>query len=148
MVEGKNLKPATARFWRELKHRYRLLGSRCKACGSYFFPPRSVCPNCRRRGELEEYQFKGTGVVETYTVVHGGGAGKKHELSRRLPYVLAIVRLDEGVRVLGELACDPEGVRTGMRVRAAFRRLGEDGERGIIYYGTKFVPDWGCMSNG
>ena len=27
-----------------------------------------------------------------------------------------------------------------MRVKPVFRKLGEDGERGMIYYGTKFVP--------
>jgi len=27
-----------------------------------------------------------------------------------------------------------------MRVKKAFRRYGEDGEDGIIHYGTKFVP--------
>jgi len=27
-----------------------------------------------------------------------------------------------------------------MKVRAVFRKLGEEGEEGIIYYGTKFVP--------
>jgi hypothetical protein len=42
--------------------------------------------------------------------------------------------------MLSEVICEPEAINTGMRVRAVFRKLGEEGDRGIIYYGTKFVP--------
>ena len=31
-------------------------------------------------------------------------------------------------------------VKRGMRVEAVFRKLGEDSDSGIIYYGTKFTP--------
>jgi uncharacterized OB-fold protein len=31
-------------------------------------------------------------------------------------------------------------IQIGTRVRSVFRKLGEDGERGMIYYGTKFIP--------
>jgi len=127
---------ATARFWRELSHRYNLVGTHCRKCDSYFFPPRDICPKCRRGGDIEEYKFMGVGEVVTFTVVHQG----KKSLNRRLPYVLAIVRLEEGPCLLAEVMCDPEEMRVGMKVRAAFRKIGEDGERGIIYYGTKFVP--------
>jgi len=42
--------------------------------------------------------------------------------------------------MLSEVVCKPEEVSEGMKVRAVFRKLGEEGEEGIIYYGTKFVP--------
>lgn len=56
------------------------------------------------------------------------------------PYVVALIELDEGTKVIAPLDCKPEEVREGMRVKAVFRKFGEDGEEGIIYYGTKFVP--------
>jgi hypothetical protein len=33
---------------------------------------------------------------------------------------------------------DPEAIVAGTRVAAVFRRLGQDGEAGVIYYGTKW----------
>ena len=72
----------------------------------------------------------------TYTTVYQAPRSR----NRRTPYNLAIILLDEGTRMLSEVICEPEEMRTGMRVRAVFRKLGDEGERGIIYYGTKFVP--------
>ncbi len=128
---------STARFWRELRHRYALIGTRCTRCGSYFYPPRKLCPNCRREGKIEEYHFKGNGEVVTFTIVHE--RSMKHP-SKRLPYILAIIKLEEGVTMLSEVICDPEEIKVGMKVKAVFRKIEEDGERGIIMYGTKFVP--------
>ena len=56
------------------------------------------------------------------------------------PYTLAIIQLDEGPRLTSQVVGDPGEIHIGMRVRSVFRKLGEDGERGMIYYGTKFVP--------
>lgn len=82
------------------------------------------------------YKFEGTGEVVTYTTVYQ--APKNN--NRKTPYTLAIIELDEGTRMLSEVICEPAQISTGMCVRAVFRKLGEEGERGIIYYGTKFVP--------
>ncbi len=85
---------------------------------------------------IERYKFKGTGEIITYTTVYQA----PRNLNRQMPYALAIIKLDEGPRLLSEVICDPEELSTGMRVRSVFRRIGEEGEQGIIYYGTKFVP--------
>jgi uncharacterized OB-fold protein len=125
------------RFWREIPARYCLVGSKCESCGTYYFPPRRLCPKCRRSGRIVEYQFKGTGEVVTYSTVYTPGEswiGSK-------PYVLVIVRLDEGPLMTAQLICEPSKVQIGMRVRNVFRKIGEDGEKGMIHYGTKFVPD-------
>jgi len=74
--------------------------------------------------------------VVTYTTVYQAPGNN----NRQIPYTLAIIKLDEGARLLSEVICEPEAIHTGMRVRAVFRKLGEEGARGIIYYGTKFVP--------
>ncbi len=120
------------RFWRKIKYRYDLVGSYCENCGNYFYPPRDVCPVCRRKGKVREVSIGDEGRVLSYTVVHEGNG--------KVPYVIALIELDCGARILSQLACEPHEVEIGMRVKKAFRRYGEDGEEGIIYYGTKFVP--------
>ncbi|WP_202318564.1 Zn-ribbon domain-containing OB-fold protein [Archaeoglobus neptunius] len=117
------------RFWRKIKYRYDLVGSYCENCGNHFYPPRNFCPVCRRRGAVRETELPDEGTVLSYTVIRDGE-----------PCVVALIELKNGSKLVSQLACSPEEVRTGMRVRKVFRRYGEDGEEGIIHYGTKFVP--------
>jgi uncharacterized OB-fold protein len=130
---------AIPRFWREIPARYNLIGSKCGNCGALDFPPRVVCPRCGRRsvGRMEPFRLKGRGEVVTYTIVHD--APKDFEMMK--PYVLAIVQLDEGVRITSQIVdVEPGEVKIGMPVESAFRKLGEDGDAGIIHYGYKFRP--------
>jgi hypothetical protein len=124
------------RFWRCIPQRYNLIGTHCTCCDEYFFPPRNLCPNCRRGAQLENYTFKGTGTVITHTTIHSA----TEDFERLTPYNLAIIQLDEGPRVTGQIVSSSLGVKIGMRVRPVFRILGKEGERGIINYGTKFAP--------
>ncbi|HEY3361325.1 MAG TPA: Zn-ribbon domain-containing OB-fold protein [Methanosarcina sp.] len=124
------------RFWRSLGSRYNLEGTRCKECGEYYYPPRNFCVNCRRGGHIEPYNFKGAGEIISYTIIHTAAEG----FEGQTPYTLAIIQLDEGPSLTSQVIGDPEKIHIGMRVRSVFRKLGEDGERGMIYYGTKFVP--------
>ena len=125
------------RFWRNIKHRYNLLGTHCRNCDQYYFPPRILCPTCRRSGTVKEYRFKGTGEVVTYTVVRS----TTDNFDWQVPYVLAVVKLDEGTHLTSQIVCEPDEVHLGMRVKSAFRKIGEEGAKGMIYYGTKFVPE-------
>ena len=85
---------------------------------------------------MEDYQFKGTGTVVTPTVVHQAQSG--YEMFG--PYCMAIIELDEGPRITSQIVdCNPENVKSGMKVKSVFRKLGEDSESGILHYGTKFV---------
>ena len=127
----------SARFWREQESRYNLLGSHCKTCGKYFYPVRNLCPECRREGKMEPHKFKGEGTIVTYTITHS----TSDEFNDLVPYVLAIVELDEGPKLTTQIVDEPSKVDIGKRVHAVFRKLGSDGESGIIYYGTKFALD-------
>ena len=128
---------SVASLWRHISTRYNLVGTYCATCGEYYFPPRTVCPDCRRDGKIEEYPFKGTGKVVAHTVIHA--VSERH--SGQVPYVLAIIELDEGPRLTGQIVnVKLDDVKIGMEVKPVFRKLGEDGEKGIIYYGTKFEP--------
>ncbi|RLI81845.1 transcriptional regulator [Archaeoglobales archaeon] len=119
------------RFWRKIKFRYDLIGSYCKTCNNYFYPPRNLCPVCRRKGEIVECKLSEEGKVISYTIAHN---------SEGAPLVIALVELDHGARLLTQLACRPDEVKIGMRVKRVFRKYGEDGQEGIVYYGTKFIP--------
>jgi uncharacterized protein len=127
---------SVARFWRKIPQRYNLVGTRCETCGRHYFPPRSFCPDCRRNGRIVEFRFPGTGAVVTYTVIRSAS----EQFENTTPYVLAIIRLDEGPRLTAQVVAKPEEVTVGTRVRSVFRRIMADGESGVIHYGTKFVP--------
>lgn len=127
--------PAVPKFWRRIPNRYNLIGTKCENCDSVFFPPRSICPNCRRVGSLESYQFDGKGKIVSYTQIRDPPEGFEDET----PYILAIVEFEEGARITGQIAdAEIEEVEIGKEVKAVFRHVGEEGEKGIIYYGYKF----------
>ncbi len=127
---------SVARFWRKIPQRYNLIGTRCTNCGRFFFPPRSFCPDCRRAGNIVDHQFSGNGKIVTYTVIRTAS----EQFEQMTPYVLAIVQLDEGPRMTGQVVCAPEEAAIGMKVKPVFRKMSTDGESGVINYGTKFAP--------
>jgi uncharacterized OB-fold protein len=122
-----------AQYWRKIKAIYLIQGDHCKTCDTYYFPPRVVCPQCRRKGQLEKYIFKGLGKIHTFAIVRQA----PDTFKRQIPYIVAQVELDEGARLTN---CNIEDVHIGMRVRSCFRKITEYGESGIIVYGYKFEP--------
>jgi len=126
-----------AGHWRRIPQWYRLEGVYCETCGNYFFPTRSICPECRRHGKLAMRKLKGTGTVYSYTVIHAPPQG--FELHR--PYIMALVKLDEGPMLTTQVVdCNKEDIKIGSKVEMTFRRVSEAGEAGIIQYGYKFRP--------
>ncbi len=124
------------RYWREIPYHYRLIGSRCERCGRIYYPPRRICPACKSR-EFEEMELSGRGRLVTFTVIRSPPKGYE----RYAPYVVGMVRLEEGVNVVSQVVdCPIEEVRIGMRLEATFRKVAEDGEDGIVMYGLKFRP--------
>lgn len=127
--------PAVPKFWRRIPDRYNLIGTKCKNCDLLFFPPRSICPKCRRIGEMENFQFSGKGKIVTYTKIREPLEGFEDQS----PYVVAIVELEEGPRISGQITdANFEDIEIGKKVEAIFRRVNEDGKEGIIFYGYKF----------
>ena len=77
-----------------------------------------------------------TGKIVTYTVLHEPLPGYEAQT----PLHLAVVRLDNGARVLTQIVDSPEEeIRTGAKVRATVRRAKVNGESGQIVYGFKFT---------
>jgi uncharacterized OB-fold protein len=130
---------AIPRFWREIQSRYNLVGTQCGNCGKVDFPPRSVCPDCGRKsiGKMKTLKLAGKGTVVTHTTIYDAPS----QFDMQKPYTMAIIQMDEGVRLTSQLIdVKPENVKIGMRVQATFRKLGQEGEAGVIHYGYKFRP--------
>ncbi len=108
-----------------------LLIQRCRSCGRVQFYPRPHCRNCGAL-EPEWIEATGSGTLHTYSVVHRGAPGFEQDA----PYIAAIVDLDEGVRMVGNLVeIDPNDVRVGMALRVVFRERSD-----------RFVPFWTSAS--
>ena len=124
------------RYWREIPQRYRLESALCNNCGNIKIPPFSICPKCRST-DIQKVISPSTGKVLTFTVVWT----PPQEFKDQAPYVLAIVELDNGARLTGQITdCDYESVKSGMKIEAIFRKINSDGNKGLIHYGYKFRP--------
>lgn len=129
------MKESIALTWRRIPERYRLLGVKCKTCGTAYFPRRKICPKCRRKGEIEEVQFSGLGKIHSFTQVYVPPEG----FEEQAPYVLAIIELDEGAKLTAQIVdVKEEDVKIGDRVTACFRAIQRDDPEGLIHYGFKF----------
>ncbi|CEG11697.1 conserved hypothetical protein [groundwater metagenome] len=121
--------------WRKIPQRYNLVGTQCVTCGTYYFPPRIICPKCRRKGKMDEHKFCGEGEVLTYTLIYSPPEG----FENIKPYLLAIIKLKEGPQLTAQIIdCKPEDVKIGSKVKSVFRKIVEEGDEGVILYGYKF----------
>lgn len=106
----------------------RLLVQECPACGNRQWYPRALCTACG--ADPEWLECSGKGVVHTFTVVRQYGMKPFRD---ELPYVIAMIDLDEGPRVMGAVTdCEPDAVRIGMPVEVHFVVAAED--VGIPYW--------------
>lgn len=111
----------TRPFWDAAKQG-KLLMQFCKDTGKPQFFPRPVSLATGRRN-LEWREVSGRGKVYSWTVTYSAWPG--HE--DRVPYVCALVELDEGVRMLANLAnCKHEDIRMEMSVKVCWEKLSED----------------------
>jgi uncharacterized protein len=114
-----NPTPDSETFWHGA-NRGVLRIQRCKTCGRHRYPPGNRCPSCWS-DQYEWIEAAGTGTVYSFTVMrrayHPG-------LVDVLPYVVGVVELDEGVRLVTNIVgCLPEDVSVGMQVRVTFTEL-------------------------
>jgi uncharacterized OB-fold protein len=114
----------TAPYW-EAAGQGKLLIKQCRSCGKPFFYPRTYCPSCWS-GETEWREASGRGRVYTFTTVYQNDLPPFRD---RVPYVVAVVELDEGVRMTANVeGCPAEEVRCDMSVQVAFREEQRDDE--------------------
>ena len=113
--------PLTQPFWAAAKDR-ELRIQRCHACGTHLFYPRHLCTTCGS-ADLQWRPVSGRGTVFTFTVArrptHPG-------LADRVPYVIAVVELEEGPKLTTNLiGIDPDYVEIGLPVEATFEDVDE-----------------------
>jgi acetyl-CoA acetyltransferase/uncharacterized OB-fold protein len=115
--------PETQPFWQSLKEG-RLDLPWCQDCGQAHFYPRLLCPHCG--GERLQWRVaSGRGRIHTFVINHKAPKG----WTGPVPYVIAVVELDEGPRLLTNLETSepptPENVRIGQPVTLAPRVVTE-----------------------
>jgi uncharacterized protein len=109
----------TAPFWEATRER-RLLLQWCSGCERPIFYPREECPYCTATS-LRWRPASGRGSLYTFTVEHrapsplAGGKG---------PYVIALVDLDEGVRMMANVVnCPLDSLEVGMPLEVTWEQL-------------------------
>ncbi len=109
----------TAPYW-EAAAAGRFVLPRCLACGRFHHHPRRWCPYCWST-DLEWAEPSGRGRVVTFSVVHQAPSE-----AFEVPYVLAVVALEEGPTMMANVVdVDPADVVCEMPVEVTFEQRGE-----------------------
>ena len=113
--------PLTVPFW-EATRAKRLLVQWCVDCQTAVFYPRADCPSCFST-RLEWRESPGVGTVYSVTIEH---KPQNPRMAAMAPYTVALVDLDEGVRVLSNVVnAAPDDVAVGMRVGVTWEELSD-----------------------
>lgn len=114
--------PDTRPYWEGAKNNQLLL-QKCNSCQTLQFYPRGVCSSCLS-SNLTWQQASGQGTVYSFTVNH---RPPHPGFADMLPFVTAIIELEEGVRMMSNIVqCDPGHVAIGMPVAVVFEQVMDD----------------------
>lgn len=110
--------PDSKPYW-DAVNEGRLLLQQCAACRKIRHYPRPVCDACYSM-DVTWIEASGRGLVHSWTVAyHPFHPGFKGEL----PYILALVDLEEGVRMNAQMrGVMPEEMRIGLPIQVTFER--------------------------
>ena len=112
--------PETQHFW-EGTRAGELRLQRCNSCRKAYFPPRPFCPGCASR-DVAVFRASGKGRLYSYVIHHRKVPGFTP------PYAIAVVKLDEGVRMMTNIIdCPqtPEALVLDMPLEVAFVPMDE-----------------------
>ncbi len=76
----------------------KLIGLKCGGCGEVTAQPKLLCGKCGG-ADLEGVELAGKGAIQTFTVNYVAAEGREAEA----PYIVAIIELDEGPWVMGNI---------------------------------------------
>ncbi|MEX2237974.1 MAG: OB-fold domain-containing protein [Dehalococcoidia bacterium] len=116
--------PDAAPYWEGTRRR-KLVLPYCPACAQFFWFPRPFCPCCFS-WQIEWHETSGRGRVYTYAIQW---RPQMPGFDTELPYVTAIVELDEGPRLmtnLVEVEADPAVIRCDMPVEVVFEEINDE----------------------
>ncbi len=108
--------PESEPFWAGARD-HKLLMQKCASCGEFWFPPGTICPHCGAQ-EFSWAETSGRGRVFTFVTFQ---RLYNKAWDGELPYVVAIVELEEGPRMLtGLTGIDAAEVVCDLAVRVVF----------------------------
>lgn len=111
--------PVTRPFWEALRER-RICVQRCEDCDHWVFYPRLRCNQCLS-DRLEWRQVSGAATLYTFTIARQPTAP---HFADDVPQLLAVVELEEGVRLTSTLVnVAEEDIRVGMKLEPVFDRV-------------------------
>src|SRR3954471_10510080 len=111
----------TRPFW-DAAREERFLVKRCRACGAVHHYPRQFCPSCWS-DDVVWVDASGRATLYTWSVVY---LNDLPPFPERVPYVAAVVDLEEGPRVMTNIVdCDFDDLTVGMPLVAQFRDVGD-----------------------
>ncbi|MFC1914343.1 Zn-ribbon domain-containing OB-fold protein [Chloroflexota bacterium] len=108
----------TREFWAGCK-KHQLLIQRCEACGTFRFPPRSMCHECGSSSTIW-FPASGKGSIYSYTITHRGPARFE------VPFAVVLVDLEgiPGVRLpTNIIGCDLKSIRIGMPIKIVYNDI-------------------------
>jgi uncharacterized OB-fold protein len=115
-----------------------LEGYKCGICNAVFLGVRSVCSKCGARVQMDTVTLANSGKLYSYSIVHRSFPGID------VPYVSAVVDLDDGVAIKGNLIDvepDPAKIEFDMPVEVVFKdALGRKDRDGNSYLSYFFKP--------
>jgi uncharacterized OB-fold protein len=116
------VQPWSKPFW-DAARRHKLMIQTCNDCGLKIFYPRKYCPDCWS-SNLGWSEASGRGKVFSYSITM---AGVEERFEEDLPFVLALVDLQEGIRMMTNIVeCKPGEVIIGMDVEVAFKDVTDE----------------------
>ena len=117
--------PLAEPYWNATR-RNELVAQRCQDCDRFVWYPREACPGCLS-ADLEWAPLSGAGTIYTFNVMRKPG---NPMMGDEVPYVIALVDLDEGIRVSTNIIGADEGsVRCDQRVAVDWSVELSDGRR-------------------
>jgi hypothetical protein len=109
-------------FWEGTKQR-KLLLKRCRACGYIDHPPYLYCTECLS-DDHEWIEASGKATLYAFAI---NEYGVPFPFMPDLPYVLALVDLEEGPRMISNIVeCDHKALKNGMALEVVFEKVSED----------------------
>jgi uncharacterized OB-fold protein len=113
--------PESAPYWEAAKqHKFQV--PHCNACGQYWFPPSASCPHCLST-DFAFTEVSGRGKVFSFVTFH---RVYHPAFEQEVPYVVALVELEEGPRLLTNIVGVPvDKVVCDMPVKVVFDDVGD-----------------------
>ena len=129
MMDSAAERPFTLASFQAYMNEGRLMGSRNRATGEVFAPPRPIDPETHG-DDMEWVELSGRGTLAAFTSVYiGTSAMIAAGYDRKKPYVAGVVQLEEGPRIsaqiLGLDEAQPDMGWIGRPLQATFVERGE-----------------------